>query len=55
MLTFIKRMVGENADQRHTPPEHARKAKEIREHFSEAEIDKILKDTFPASDPPAWY
>lgn len=25
-----------------------------REEMSEAEIDKNLKDSFPASDPPSW-
>jgi len=34
---------------------HAREAKHTREHLTEAQIDKTLKDSFPASDPPAWY
>jgi hypothetical protein len=27
----------------------------MREHLTEQEIDKTLKDSFPASDPPPWH
>ncbi len=29
--------------------------KAIRDHKSQKEIDKTLKDSFPASDPPSTY
>jgi len=29
--------------------------RERHEHLSEEQIDKTLKDSFPASDPPSWY
>lgn len=29
--------------------------KEIRENLSEKKIDKMVKDSFPASDPPSTY
>ncbi len=32
-----------------------RESKRMRENLSEKQIDKTLKDSFPASDPPAWY
>jgi hypothetical protein len=32
-----------------------RKEKAIRDNMTERQIDKVLEDTFPASDPPAWY
>jgi hypothetical protein len=35
--------------------EKAREEKEMRENLTEKEIDKTLEDSFPASDPPAWY
>ena len=38
-----------------TREECIREEKEIRENLTEKQIDKILQDTFPASDPPAWY
>ncbi|MGE3624401.1 MAG: hypothetical protein AB7H77_11100 [Bdellovibrionales bacterium] len=33
----------------------AREDREMRENLSEAQIDKTLADSFPASDPPATY
>jgi hypothetical protein len=33
----------------------AHEAHEMREHLTEKQIDKTLQDSFPASDPPAWY
>lgn len=36
--------------------EFREKVREEKEHHSsDAELDKTLKDTFPASDPPADY
>jgi hypothetical protein len=29
--------------------------KELRENLSEKQIDKMVKDSFPASDPPSTY
>jgi hypothetical protein len=42
-------------DQRTRLAPYMRETKEMREHLTETQIDKTLKDTFPASDPPAWY
>jgi hypothetical protein len=42
---------------RHQPLDedcHAQE-KALREHLSEPQIDKIIKDSFPASDPPSTY
>ncbi len=30
-------------------------AQELREHLSEKQIDKMVADSFPASDPPSTY
>lgn len=32
-----------------------RKDKAIREHLTEEQIDKMIRDTFPASDPVTMY
>lgn len=32
-----------------------RKDKSLREHLSETQIDKMVMDSFPASDPPSTY
>ena len=32
-----------------------REEKELRENLSEAQIDEMVKETFPASDPPSSY
>lgn len=32
-----------------------RSDKKIRENMSEKQIDKMVKDSFPASDPPSTY
>ena len=37
------------------PEKQAHEDAEIRKNQSESQIDKTLKDSFPASDPPAWY
>jgi len=29
--------------------------KKLREHLSECQIDKMIEDSFPASDPPSTY
>lgn len=29
--------------------------KELREHLSECQVDKMVEDSFPASDPPSTY
>ncbi len=33
----------------------AQKDRQIRENMSEKKIDKMVKDSFPASDPPSTY
>ncbi len=33
----------------------AKKARQIREKLDEKKIDKMIKDSFPASDPPSTY
>ena len=35
--------------------EYAEEINKVRGKMTENQIDKTLKDTFPASDPPAWY
>jgi hypothetical protein len=32
-----------------------REDKDVREHLSDRQLDKTLEDTFPASDPSAYY
>lgn len=29
--------------------------RELRSHLSETQIDKMVQDSFPASDPPSTY
>lgn len=29
--------------------------RELREHLSEKQVDKMVADSFPASDPPSTY
>ena len=33
----------------------AKKDKNLREHLSEKQIDRMVQDSFPASDPPSTY
>jgi hypothetical protein len=33
----------------------AYKDRKLREHLSERQIDKMVEDSFPASDPPSTY
>ena len=33
----------------------AKKSRIMRENLSEKKIDKMIKDSFPASDPPSTY
>jgi hypothetical protein len=54
MLPFFKRMIAWLSPGK-SREDYVREAKHIREHLTERQIDKILEDTFPASDPPAWY
>lgn len=44
---------GWNHQEMHTHCVHADKA--VREHLSERQIDTMLADSFPASDPPSTY
>jgi hypothetical protein len=37
------------------PQECVRETREMREQLSEKQVDKTIADSFPASDPPAWY
>jgi hypothetical protein len=36
-------------------PQDVKKSHDMREGQTEKQIDKTLQDSFPASDPPAWY
>lgn len=33
----------------------AKMDKELREHLTEKQVDKMIEDSFPASDPPSTY
>lgn len=35
--------------------DHVEEEKQIRENLTEKQIDKMVKDSFPASDPPSTY
>lgn len=35
--------------------DHTKEAIEMREKMSEKQVDKMVKDSFPASDPPSTY
>jgi hypothetical protein len=35
--------------------DYIRETRRQRAHLTERQIDSALADTFPASDPPAWY
>jgi hypothetical protein len=37
------------------PKECVRESKWMRENLTENQIDQILADSFPASDPPPWH
>jgi len=39
----------------HSRTECIHQDKELREHLSEAQIDHMIEDSFPASDPPSTY
>jgi len=55
MIHFVEQPNKETQSQKRPPKHVVREAKEIREHLTESEIDKTLKDSFPASDPPGRY
>ena len=44
-----------NKIQRSSACEYVRKDKKLRDHLSEKQIDKMIMDSFPASDPPCTY
>lgn len=53
MHFFLKRILSQFSNK--SREESIREDKEVREHMSERELDKVVEDTFPASDPPARY
>jgi hypothetical protein len=56
MSNILKRLIeGIEPGPSKTSQEFAHEIKVMREGLSEKQIDDALKDTFPASDPPAWY
>jgi hypothetical protein len=47
---------GSDADSLHLSGKRAKKQeKELRDNLTEKEIDKMVADSFPASDPPSSY
>ena len=45
----------QNSQKDKTQTEIAKKSRKIRDDLSEKKIDKMIKDSFPASDPPSTY
>lgn len=39
----------------HTPRSQNRKDKDLRNNLNEKQIDKMVQDSFPASDAPSTY
>lgn len=37
------------------PPMRTRKDKKLRDNLSEKQVDHMIEDSFPASDPPSTY
>ncbi len=53
-MSFLERLLHLISEPEH-PKESVRESKEMRANLTQGEIDKTLEDSFPASDPPAWY
>lgn len=50
----VQKSAGKKSDSK-TPKVIAQKDRKIREKLNEKQIDKMIKDGFPASDPPSTY
>lgn len=54
-LLFIESNSSENIADHKSKKEHAQKSREIRDNLTEKKIDKMIDDSFPASDAPSTY
>ncbi len=52
--SFFKLICGSVTGRGKSPQECLREEKSLRDHLTEKQIDKTIRDSFPASDPPAW-
>lgn len=59
MITNVRSILGDFSGQKRMLHERRRKTlreeKHQRENLSEKQIDKMVMDSFPASDPPSTY
>jgi hypothetical protein len=55
MFAYFKRKIANIGLRSDHPTRCARESRLMREELSEKQIDKTLMDSFPCSDPPAWF
>ncbi len=55
MQNFSEGKNQQNIKERKLKSKHAKEAEKIHKNLSEKQVDKMIKDSFPASDPPSTY
>lgn len=60
MQNFIESLITKSKTSKEIPDhkskiEHAKKSRQIRDNLTEKKIDKMIDDSFPASDAPSTY